>query len=502
MSEDQDIRQLLREGIEAARAGDKATARDRFEQVTELDESNEQAWFRLAAVVESDEERQVCLENVLHINPDNERARQILDRLEARQEEASSGDDIIPGVSRSQLMLIAGGGGLVVVVLLILVLVLVGNSNSQRAAEEQATQDSINATNVAFAQETEVAATQAAQEVLPTATRVSELPTEIPATETPTATPTEIRLPFPPADVRGSLVGWGGRDVLSNDALEPRLYRIQDAGEFSLISSDLGRDVRFANSSSRVIYTRYFPATFDFGIEAVNINGTQAEFIETISIAIKAEQPDACSVANRVVFTGVPEGGPTDSSFDIDPPRQVFIIDLDVAAENVEGNTGIIRLTNDEATYSYPAFSPDCNRVAVVRDDVNSAQAGADVYVIDVATRTLLAVTTDLTTFVETTPRWSPDGNQLIFAAAQANDQANHDIVLVNADGTGVPSVLVRTPADEILPVFSPDGQYLAYSSNQENVYNIYISPLVDEQVWQLTSADEDVFVGGWTQDN
>jgi hypothetical protein len=502
LSEDQDIRQLLREGVEAARAGDKATARDRFEQVTELDESNEQAWFRLAAVVESDDERRVCLENVLHINPENERARQILDRLDARRQEASAGEEIIPGVPRRQFMLIAGGGGLAVVVLIVVILMLVISNGNRDAANQAATQAVLDSTTMAIAQTTDAAATQAAQEVIPTATRVSELPTEIPATETATATPAEVGLPPPPGDVRGRIVAWGGRDVLSNGALEPRLYQLQNSGEFSLISDDLGRDVRFAGSPDRVVYTRYFPSTFDFGLEAVNVNGTQVQFIQTLSMAIKAEQPDACSVANRVVFTGVPQGAAIDLSFDTETARQVFIIDLDVAAENTEGGSGIIQITNDDATYNYPTFSSDCSRVAVVRDDANSANAGADIYIIDVATRTLSAVTTDLTTFVETTPRWSPDGTQVIFAAASANDPANHDIVLVNADGSGVPSVLARTPADDILPVISPDGQYLAYSSNQENVYNIYISPLFDEQVWQLTNADDDVFVGGWMQDN
>lgn len=501
MSENQDIRQLLREGVEAARAGDRATARDRFEQVTELDESNEQAWFWLASVVESDEEKRVCLENVLHINPDNERARQILDRLEARQRETGAGDDVIPGVSRSQFMLIAGGGGLAIVVLIVVVLVMVVNNNNQRAGEQAATQVILDMTANAVAQVTAVVETQAVQEVVPTATRMSELPTPIPDTATPTATATEERMPLPPGDVRGDIVAWGGRDVLSNGALEPRLYRLQDGGQFSLIGSELGRDVRF-DGSSRIVYTRYFPSTFDFGLEAVNVNGTQSQVIQTISSVIKAEQPDACSVANRVVFTAIPSERPADLSFNAETPRQVFIVDLDIAASNAEDASAIIRITNDEATYSYPAFSSDCTRVAVVRDDVNSANAGADIYIIDVATRTLTPVTTDLTTFVETTPRWSPDGTQIIFAAAQQNDLNNHDIVLRNADGSGVPSVLVRDPQDDILPVISPDGRDLAFSSNREGAYNIFITPLFEDQVWQLTNDDNDVFVGGWAQDN
>jgi hypothetical protein len=45
------------------------TARDRFEQVTELDENNERAWFYLAQVVDTDEDRCIALKNVLVINP-------------------------------------------------------------------------------------------------------------------------------------------------------------------------------------------------------------------------------------------------------------------------------------------------------------------------------------------------------------------------------------------------------------------------------------------------
>ena len=73
MSDEQEVKQLLREGVEAARAGDKAKARDRFERVTELDENNERAWLYLAQVVDTDEERRVCFSNVLVINPDNEK---------------------------------------------------------------------------------------------------------------------------------------------------------------------------------------------------------------------------------------------------------------------------------------------------------------------------------------------------------------------------------------------------------------------------------------------
>jgi hypothetical protein len=72
---------LLRTGIEAVRAGKKEEARRMFEKVIELDEQNEQAWIWMSAAVETKEDQIVCLENVLTINPNNDKAKQGLKAL-------------------------------------------------------------------------------------------------------------------------------------------------------------------------------------------------------------------------------------------------------------------------------------------------------------------------------------------------------------------------------------------------------------------------------------
>lgn len=72
----------LREGIAAAQAGETATARRFLTQVVEADEHNEQAWLWLAEVVSTPEERSICLENVLALNPQNFLARQSLEELD------------------------------------------------------------------------------------------------------------------------------------------------------------------------------------------------------------------------------------------------------------------------------------------------------------------------------------------------------------------------------------------------------------------------------------
>jgi hypothetical protein len=79
------VSQWLRAGIAAAKSGDAERARELLLQVVDADEHNEQAWVWLSSVVESDEDRQICLENVLAINPHNNLAKAGLVHLRSRK---------------------------------------------------------------------------------------------------------------------------------------------------------------------------------------------------------------------------------------------------------------------------------------------------------------------------------------------------------------------------------------------------------------------------------
>ena len=75
---------LVRDGINAYREGRKDEARNLLIQAVEIDEESEQGWLWLSAVVDTVEDQQTCLENVLTINPNNEKARQGLEILQER----------------------------------------------------------------------------------------------------------------------------------------------------------------------------------------------------------------------------------------------------------------------------------------------------------------------------------------------------------------------------------------------------------------------------------
>jgi len=100
---------MVREGLNAYRAGKKEEARALLLRAVEIDQYNEQAWLWLSAVVESPEEQRTCLENVITINPNNERAKQGLDMLSKKGSAAApsagpmpSDEDVLAGSMISQ----------------------------------------------------------------------------------------------------------------------------------------------------------------------------------------------------------------------------------------------------------------------------------------------------------------------------------------------------------------------------------------------------------------
>jgi tetratricopeptide (TPR) repeat protein len=82
-----DTKTLLREGISAVKSGRRDRARELLTRVVEQDEENARAWLWLGGVVDSLDDREVCLENVLALDPGNEMARRGLGIL--RQQRAN-----------------------------------------------------------------------------------------------------------------------------------------------------------------------------------------------------------------------------------------------------------------------------------------------------------------------------------------------------------------------------------------------------------------------------
>jgi hypothetical protein len=90
----------LEAGITAAREGRRGEARDLLQQALQSDPRSERGWLWMSAVVETDDERRICLERVLTINPKNQTAQAGLDKLGSADGLGDSFDDYLP-VSQS-----------------------------------------------------------------------------------------------------------------------------------------------------------------------------------------------------------------------------------------------------------------------------------------------------------------------------------------------------------------------------------------------------------------
>jgi tetratricopeptide (TPR) repeat protein len=122
----QEFLALFKAGKEAARRGNHAKAHELFRKAAEIDPYHEQIWLWLASVVETDEDRLVCFENVLQLNPTNPTARRQLRRLQGKlaAKAMSSRPKSHPYFKRRGYLLGLVIGGLIVVVLIALVVLL------------------------------------------------------------------------------------------------------------------------------------------------------------------------------------------------------------------------------------------------------------------------------------------------------------------------------------------------------------------------------------------
>jgi len=167
--------------------------------------------------------------------------------------------------------------------------------------------------------------------------------------------------------------------------------------------------------------------------------------------------------------------------------------------------------------YSHPRFSPNGDRIAVQRSEGNRT----DVYVLNRASGQILRLTRDGRS---RSPEWNADGSRVAWIredssgttmhwqradgsgspdaitmpegnlhrfqitpggnaiALAIGPAVRHDIVLVPMGGSS-PSVrtFANTTADEVQPIVSPDGKWLAYTSNEtDGRYEVYIASVED----------------------
>ncbi len=181
----------------------------------------------------------------------------------------------------------------------------------------------------------------------------------------------------------------------------------------------------------------------------------------------------------------------------------------------------------DPGGANYPALSPDGHRVAISR----SLQGNMDLWLLDLVRGGLMPFTFDPGS--DQIAVWSPDGKQIAFSS---NRKGAYNIYVKPANGVGAeqvvvengntklvqawskdsrfllyyevdpktardlwvkdlshadekPRPVVKTPAEETLAQFSPDGRWIAYQTNESKRFEIVVQPFPEATAkWQVST--------------
>jgi Tol biopolymer transport system component len=176
--------------------------------------------------------------------------------------------------------------------------------------------------------------------------------------------------------------------------------------------------------------------------------------------------------------------------------------------------------------YQHPRLSPDATKLAI---SVIDATGNPDIWLLDLTRGSVLQRFT-FDPGPDIFPIWSPDGQQIAFASTRtggpkiyfkaANGTGNEEVLAAPSAGVATydwsrdgryilhlsigattgpdlsvydvkerkDSALVQTPYNESQGQFSPDGQWVAYSSDESSRYEVYVRSFGGNSKFQISA--------------
>ncbi len=143
------------------------------------------------------------------------------------------------------------------------------------------------------------------------------------------------------------------------------------------------------------------------------------------------------------------------------------------------------RFTFGPTASAYPVWSPDGSRIAFA-----SARQGK----FNIYTKNASGAGNEeplLESDVQKFPSdWSHDGRYILFGSLDPKGKTKSDIWVLPLSGDRKPFPYLQTPFDEGGAVFSPDGHWVAYRSDESGSYEIYLSPFpAGGGKWQVSQG-------------
>ena len=310
--------------------------------------------------------------------------------------------------------------------------------------------------------------------------------------------------PVPLGLIQIDQTGRAGADSTANQSDQPRWPHHLPDGKHALVSVfggtgvlDLGTgEIRFFFDGTQA---RYLPSghllfhagegrirAASFDLRSLRITGAQLPALESV---FRGPGSGAASFVISETGTLVYVAG----GFE----RTLWLVDRD---------GGGVQIPVASQGYKSPRFSPDGTRVAVLVDPRPSG-----LWMVDLERATVAPVATEGN---HPSLTWAPDGERLAFpfdgdmhwifwraggepqraarrplpqllpswsiddqiVVREINPETGSDLIAINLADSSTRSFLA-TPASESAPAFSPDGRWIAYTSDVSGAQEVYVSP-------------------------
>jgi Tol biopolymer transport system component len=506
-----DLEQLLNDGIAAAKAGNKAEARRLIEEVLAKNDRLERAWMALAGLVDTARERRICLENVLEINPNNDRARQALGQLDAatpaapatrsvssppptsapstpsrpaaevsprRAQQRVSAPKAPPGVQatsgakeawRSQRTQQGFKLSIPFITVAVLGLLAIGLGVTLLVSSgNQTPTPGVSTTPQPTLSVAELNATQfplGTPSPTPAGTLVTDVtlaPVNLAPSWTPSPTPEPSNTPTPrptiPPLTQYELLYVGERGANTDQNI---FVAKADGSSEKQIAN--GYNAVWSPDGRKIAYIRVASDTGKPQLEVMNADGSDAQVVATTE-GDSIITPSWSADGDKLAYAANDFGN-----------LEIFIID------SVGGNR--VRVTDHLNDDFGPVWSPVSN-VIVYAKDINGRKA-FQLILRDIATGQESQLTSSGGQNIDAT--WSPDGQYILFASTR---ERTSQIYRMRADGSDErPLTFGASSGENRYPAWSSDGNYVVFASNRNGgVFNLFIMTTDGKDVRQVTN--------------
>jgi dipeptidyl aminopeptidase/acylaminoacyl peptidase len=267
------------------------------------------------------------------------------------------------------------------------------------------------------------------------------------------------------------LIASGQRHEMTLIAMEPREH-----GDRLMLNYGADQGATYSPDGTRIAFMNNYDG--DYEICVMNADGTGVEQL-TKNSALDA-YPSWSPDGSKIAFTSNRDG------------------DFDIYTMNANGSHQT-NITSDDPSYDdFPRWSPDGRFIAIETDRNSNGNLSVALLSPDGQPQATVG-SVMYTTYFDS---WSPDGKSIL---VDSNSSGDFDIYRYDLDAGGPlqwslmqPKIVSNDSASEGSAIWSPDGKQIAFASNRDGDFEIYLMNAEGGPQRQLTHNNVDDIVMDW----